>query len=89
MKNSLEQTQSVDEEEDIVNKENLTQFTESETKQEVKSKINNELSLSEQLKQDKQLWEEVKDKWIESGRTEADFNSMNNEEKEHIIKNCL
>jgi hypothetical protein len=49
----------------------------------------NQLSLFDQLEQDKQLWEEVKDKWIESGRTEADFNSMNNEEREHTIKNCL
>jgi hypothetical protein len=49
----------------------------------------NQLSLFDQLEQDKQLWEEIKDKWIESGRTEADFNSMNNEEREHIIENCL
>ena len=49
----------------------------------------NQLSLFDQLEQDKKLWEEIKDKWIESGRTEADFNSMNNEEREHTIKNCL
>ena len=48
-----------------------------------------QLSLFDQLEQDKQSWEEIKDKWIESGRTEVDFNSMNNEEREHIIKNCL
>ena len=48
-----------------------------------------QLSLFDQLEQDKQRWEEVKDKWIESGRTEADFNSMSNEEREHIIENCL
>ena len=48
-----------------------------------------QLSLFDQLEQDKQRWEEIKDKWIESGRTEADFNSMSNEEREHIIKNCL
>lgn len=48
-----------------------------------------QLSLFDQLEQDKQRWEEIKNKWIESGRTEADFNSMNNEEREHIIKNCL
>lgn len=48
-----------------------------------------QLSLFDQLEQDKQRWEEVKDKWIESGRTEADFNSMSNEEREHTIKNCL
>ena len=48
-----------------------------------------QLSLFDQLEQDKQRWEEIKDKWIESGRTEADFNSMSNEEKEHIIENCL
>jgi hypothetical protein len=49
----------------------------------------NQLSLFDQLEEDKKLWEEIKDKWIESGRTEADFNSMNNEEREHTIKNCL
>lgn len=48
-----------------------------------------QLSLFDQLKQDKQRWEEIKDKWIESGRTETDFNSMSNEEREHIIENCL
>ena len=48
-----------------------------------------QLSLFDQLEQDKQRWEEVKDKWIESGRTEADFNSMSNEEREHTIKECL
>jgi hypothetical protein len=48
-----------------------------------------QLSLFDQLEQDKQRWEEVKNKWIESGRTEADFNSMSNEEREHTIKNCL
>ena len=48
-----------------------------------------QLSLFDQLEEDKQRWNEIKDKWIESGRTEADFNSMSNEEREHIIENCL
>ena len=48
-----------------------------------------QLSLFDNIESNEKLWEEIKDKWIESGRTEADFNSMSNEEREHIIENCL
>lgn len=64
---------------------------EPETKQEVKSEIENkpqQLSLFDQLEQDKQSWEEIKDKWIESGGTEYTWNSLNKEEQ-NKIKECL
>jgi len=32
---------------------------------------------------------EVKEQWLKSGRTEQDWNNMSKEEKEYVIKNCL
>ena len=51
--------------------------------------VENSQEVKSEIEKNQKLWEEVKDKWIESGRTETDFNSMSNEEREHIIENCL
>ena len=36
-----------------------------------------------------ELWNQVENEWLASGRTKEDFDNMTEEEIEHIIKNCL
>lgn len=36
-----------------------------------------------------ELWNQVENEWLVSGRTKEDFDNMTEEERQHIIKNCL
>ena len=58
--------------------------TEIETKQEVKSEVNNNIIFEEE-----QSFDKIKDKWKSSGRTKEEWDLMSLEEREHVIKNCL
>ena len=47
-----------------------------------------QLSLFDNIQPNEERWNEVKDKW-EVSYTKKDWDSMTEEEREHIIKNCL
>lgn len=36
-----------------------------------------------------ELWNQVENEWLTSGRTKEDFDNMTEEERQHVIKNCL
>lgn len=56
---------------------------------EVYKKALKDIGISSELETSNFNFDYIKDKWIASGRTEEDFKSMSEEEREHVIKNCL
>lgn len=36
-----------------------------------------------------ELWSQIENEWLASGRTKEDFDNMTEEERQHTIKNCL